>query len=98
VDQFLRLLARVYPLDFVALALIVIFFYFSTLTGISRIGIRVLCLKLYGFKRKGTYPQGILIGAAIMMLVVLALNMQIVILAPGYAYWGSQTWVNVRLQ
>jgi LMBR1 domain-containing protein 1 len=93
IDMFLVILSRVFPLDFVMVALLVVYFYFATLKGLTRAGIRFLWIQLYAFKKRHTLPQGLLIGGGIMMFCVLALNMQLVSLAPRYAYWGSQTWI-----
>eukprot|EP01120_Amphizonella_sp_Union-15-10_P017252 TRINITY_DN9535_c0_g1_i2.p1 TRINITY_DN9535_c0_g1~~TRINITY_DN9535_c0_g1_i2.p1 ORF type:complete len:509 (-),score=58.37 TRINITY_DN9535_c0_g1_i2:38-1564(-) len=90
IDQLLVILSRFFPMDYVLIGIIVIYFYFCTISGISEIGIRILILKLFSFKKGGTTPQGLLCASFILILSVLALNNQFVTLAPQYATFGSQ--------
>jgi LMBR1 domain-containing protein 1 len=91
-DAFLVLMSKYFPLDYVVVAVVVVYIYFATLSGISNIGIRFLWILLYRVKARATKPQGLLIATLIMMLSLLALNMQLMSLFPQYATYGSQTW------
>ena len=94
IDQILVILHRVFPLDFVLVGFIIVFFFFCTLNGLKRIQIRCFCMKLYNFSRNHTPPQGLLLGAFLVMLAILAMNVQFLSLAPQYAYWGGRTFHN----
>lgn len=48
--------------------------------------------KLYKIRARSTPPQGLLVAAIILMLSILALNMELTTIAPQYANFGSQTW------
>ena len=86
---------QIFPLDFVIVGVIVIYVYFAALKGVTGIGIRFFCIKLYEFRKGATMPQGLLIGCGLMMLSVLALNMQMLMIAPQYCNFGAQK-INVR--
>jgi len=94
VDSLLTLLSKYFPLDYVVVALIVLYIFFATLSGITRIGIRFLWVYMYKVRARSTPPQGLLMTAVILMLAILALNMEVTTLAPQYASFGSQMWLN----
>jgi len=93
-DSLLTLLAKYFPLDYVIVALIVLYVFFTTLSGVSRIGIRFLWVHMFKVRPRSTPPQGLLLTAVVLMLAVLALNMEVTTLAPQYASFGSQVWLN----
>eukprot|EP01121_Diplochlamys_sp_Union-15-3_P002663 TRINITY_DN1238_c0_g2_i3.p1 TRINITY_DN1238_c0_g2~~TRINITY_DN1238_c0_g2_i3.p1 ORF type:complete len:168 (+),score=5.42 TRINITY_DN1238_c0_g2_i3:332-835(+) len=92
-DQLLVIVSRFFPFDFVIMAFIVVYIFLCTMNGITRIGIRLLFFKLFSFRIRGTSPQGLLFAAWLLMLCVLALNNQVITLAPTYATFGSQRQV-----
>lgn len=94
IDQLLVILHRVFPLDFVLVGFIVFYFFFCTIKGLKRIQIRCFCMKLYNYSRNHTPPQGLILGAFLIMLAILAMNVQFLSLAPQYAYWGGRTFHN----
>ena len=50
---------------------------------------------LYKIRRRGTLPQGILMGTIFLMLVVLALNYSLtMVVVPQYAHYGNQRFCN----
>jgi len=91
-DNFLTLLAMYFPMDYFVLGGIILYIFFSTLSGIIRINIRFLWVNLFKIRKRATPPQGLLLAAVILMLAILALNMEITTLAPQYASWGSQVY------
>ena len=94
IDQLLVILHRVFPLDFAMVGFIIVYFFFATVSGLKRIQIRCFCMKLYNYSRNHTPPQGLILGAFLMMLAILAMNVQLLSLAPQYAYWGGRTFHN----
>jgi len=94
IDTFLVIIAQWFPLDYILLGLIVTYFYFATLDGIIHIGIRFLWILLYKIRAGASKPQGLLIATSFLMFSLLALNMEIMTLAPQYISYGSQTYTD----
>ncbi|KAK2073829.1 hypothetical protein P8C59_008077 [Phyllachora maydis] len=85
--------ARVFPIDYVLVALLVLFFFSSSVTGIATIGIRFLWVRIFPIKRGRTAPQALLITTVMLALIILAINYAIAMLvAPQYAMYGTQTF------
>jgi LMBR1 domain-containing protein 1 len=83
----------VFPVDYVLMALLVLFFFSSSVTGIASIGIRFLWIKLFEIRKGHTAPQALLIATVMLTLIMLAINYSIVmIVAPQYAIYGAQTF------
>ena len=75
------------------MALLVLFFFSSSVTGIASIGIRFLWIKLFEIRKGHTAPQALLIATVMLTLIMLAINYSIVmIVAPQYAIYGAQTF------
>jgi LMBR1 domain-containing protein 1 len=89
-DRLLVLLSHAFPLDFILLLVIILYLYLATLNGIVYWGIRLCCIKLYSFREARTPPQGLLIGSVFLMINLLAIENQILTIAPSYAMFGSQ--------
>jgi LMBR1 domain-containing protein 1 len=96
-DELLVILSKYFPVDYVLMALIILYIYFATLSGITNMGIRFLWIKMFTFKKRATPPQGLLLASVILMLSILVLNLQVLTLAPRYTTFGSQTfqWQNM---
>lgn len=94
-DALLTIITPYFPADYVVVLLVVAYVFFATLSGIVGLGIRFLWMTLYKLQYRSTAPQGLLMAAAYLMLAVLALNVELLTLAPQYSTWGSQHWVNV---
>lgn len=91
-DTMLTKLSSFFPLDYVLIGGLVIYIFFATLSGITRIGVRFLWINMYKIRPGSSMPQGMLLASAILMFSLLALNMEISTLAPQYSTWGSQTY------
>eukprot|EP01087_Luapelamoeba_hula_P005216 TRINITY_DN1529_c0_g1_i1.p1 TRINITY_DN1529_c0_g1~~TRINITY_DN1529_c0_g1_i1.p1 ORF type:complete len:518 (-),score=65.71 TRINITY_DN1529_c0_g1_i1:134-1687(-) len=96
VDTALVFLAQWFPLDYVLLAVIVLYFYFATIAGIVNMGIRVLWILLYRVKARSSKPQAMLIVTFVIMFSLLALNLEIMTLAPQYVSYGAQTYIDAN--
>ncbi|EFA86778.1 LMBR1-like conserved region-containing protein [Heterostelium album PN500] len=94
IDLMLSSTAPYFPLDYILLGLIIVYIYAVTISGIVRIGIRFLWIKMYEFAPSKTVPQGLLIASILLMLSNLCLNIQIIQLAPRYSLFGTQVWYN----
>jgi len=92
IDLLLWNLAPYFPMDYIALGSLILYIFFCTLSGIIRIGVRFLWVHLYNIRKRQTPPQGLLMAAIILMLGLLALNMEILTLAPRYSTFGNQVY------
>jgi LMBR1 domain-containing protein 1 len=85
--------SKVFPIDYVLMALLVLFFFTSSVAGIASVGIRFLWIRLFDIRRGHTSPQALLLATLMLSLIVLAINYAIsIIVAPQYAIYGSQTF------
>jgi len=98
IDTFLVLMAAWFPLDYILLGLIVTYFYFATLDGIIHIGIRFIWILLYKIRAGASKPQGLLMATSFIMFSLLALNLEVMTLAPQYVTYGTQTYEDVNGQ
>ncbi|KAK4202482.1 LMBR1-like membrane protein-domain-containing protein, partial [Triangularia verruculosa] len=85
--------AKAFPVDYILMALLVLFFFSSSITGIATIGIRFLWVRIFQIKKGRTTPQALLIATVMLALIILAINYAIaMIVAPQYAIYGTQTF------
>ncbi|VUC20739.1 unnamed protein product [Clonostachys rosea] len=85
--------ARVFPIDYVLMALLVLFLFGSSITGVATVGIRFLWVKIFQIRRGRTAPQALLMATVMLTLLVLAINYAVAMLvAPQYATYGTQTF------
>lgn len=85
--------AKAFPVDYILMAFLILFFFSSSITGIAAVGIRFLWVKLFQIKKGRTAPQALLIATVMQALIILAINYAIVnLLAPQYAIYGTQTF------
>ncbi|KAI9648241.1 hypothetical protein NHQ30_002873 [Ciborinia camelliae] len=83
----------VFPIDYVLMALLVLFLFSSSVTGIAAIGLRFLWVKLFEIRKGHTSPQALLMATVMLTLIILAINYSIaMIIAPQYAIYGAQTF------
>jgi len=75
------------------MALLVLFFFSSSVAGIASIGIRFLWIKIFEIRKGRTSPQALLMATVMLTLIMLAINYAIaMIVAPQYAIYGAQTF------
>lgn len=98
--------SKAYPIDYIFMIILILYFFISTVIGIGYVGIRFLWytspltqligrVSLYKIRHNRTPPQGLLIGTVFLMLAVLALNYSLtMIVAPQYAHYGNQRYCN----
>ncbi|KAH6692673.1 LMBR1-like membrane protein-domain-containing protein [Plectosphaerella plurivora] len=85
--------ARAFPVDYVLMALLVLFLFASSVSGLAAVGIRFLWVRIFQIRRGRTAPQALLIATVMLALVILAINYSLVaMIAPQYATYGTQTW------
>lgn len=85
--------AKVFPVDYVLMLLLVLFLFSSSITGIATVGIRFLWVRIFQIKKGRTAPQALLIATVMLALIILAINYAVAMLAaPQYAIYGTQTF------
>lgn len=85
--------SRVFPVDYVLMALLVLFLFSSSVAGIAAVGIRFLWVRLFEIRKGHTSPQALLMATVMLTLIMLAINYSLaMIVAPQYAIYGAQTF------
>ncbi|PNY25641.1 lysosomal cobalamin transporter [Tolypocladium capitatum] len=85
--------AKAFPVDYVMMALLVLFLFSSSISGIAAVGIRFLWIRIFQIRRGRTAPQALLIATVMMALAILAINYALAMLiAPQYSIYGTQTF------
>lgn len=90
-------LSKIFPLDYIFIVCLIVYFFLATITGIIHVGIRFFWINLYRIKKGSTAPQGLLFSAILLTLSLLALNYTMTTtVAPSYAHFGSQVYVKKK--
>jgi LMBR1 domain-containing protein 1 len=85
--------AKAFPVDYILMALLVLFFFSSSISGIATVGIRFLWVRIFQIRKGRTAPQALLIATVMLGLIILATNYGIAMLvAPQYSIYGTQTF------
>ncbi|KZF26117.1 putative lysosomal cobalamin transporter [Xylona heveae TC161] len=85
--------SKVFPVDYIIVALLVLFFFASSVVGIASIGIRFLWVTIFQIRKGHTSPQALLMATVMLTLMGLAINYSLVMMvAPQYATFGPQTF------
>lgn len=85
--------AKAFPVDYILMALLILFFFSSSISGVAAIGIRFLWIRIFQIKKGRTLPQALLITTVMLALKILAINYAIfAMVAPQYATFGTQTY------
>ncbi|XP_028922432.1 lysosomal cobalamin transport escort protein LMBD1 isoform X1 [Ornithorhynchus anatinus] len=92
-NMLLPILQTVFPLDYILITVIIIYFIFTSMAGIRNIGIWFFWIRLYKIRRGRTRPQALLFLCMILLLIVLHTSYMIYSLAPQYVMYGSQKYL-----
>lgn len=88
--------ARAFPVDYILMALLVILFFSSSISGIATVGIRFLWLRIFQIRKGRTAPQALLVATVMLALITLAINYAVAnMVAPQYAAFGTQTFCDL---
>ncbi|CAO3573022.1 unnamed protein product [Mortierella alpina] len=88
-------LSPYFPIDYILIVMIILYMFWATTKGIISIGIRILWINLYSFRRAATQPQGLLAATMLLMLSLAGLSYSLTMsVAPGYSMFGSQKYCN----
>lgn len=89
--------ARVFPVDYVLMALLVLHLFSASISGIATVGIRFLWIRIFQIRRGRTAPQALLIATVMLGLITLAINYAVAMfVAPQYAAFGTQTFCSLE--
>ncbi|KAF4459340.1 lysosomal cobalamin transporter [Fusarium albosuccineum] len=84
--------AKAFPVDYILMALLVLFFFSSSISGVATVGIRFLWVRIFQIRKGRTAPQALLIATVMLGLIILATNYGIAMMvAPQYSIYGTQT-------
>jgi len=89
-DELFIYSSKIFPFDFVVLFVIVGYIFAASFFGITKLGIRFLCIDLCSFPYRKTSPQALLILCGVLQYILLALVMALLTLVPDYVTFGSQ--------
>ncbi|CAG9948777.1 unnamed protein product [Clonostachys rosea f. rosea IK726] len=90
--------AKVFPVDYILMALLILFLFGSSITGVATVGIRFLWVRICQIRRGRTAPQALLMATVMLTLLVLAINYAVAMLVvPQYATYGTQTFCSNKL-
>ncbi|KAF9982380.1 hypothetical protein BGZ75_006230 [Mortierella antarctica] len=88
-------LSPYFPIDYILIVMIILYMFWATTKGIISIGIRILWVNLYSFRRAATQPQGLLAATMLLMLSLAGLSYSLTMsVAPEYSMFGSQKYCN----
>ncbi|XP_063047108.1 lysosomal cobalamin transport escort protein LMBD1 [Engraulis encrasicolus] len=92
-NELLLALQPVFPLDYVLITVITMYFVFTSMAGIRNMGIWFFWVRLYKIRPGRTRPQALLFLCMILLLIVLHTSYMIYSLAPQYVMYGSQKYL-----
>ncbi|XP_077163705.1 lysosomal cobalamin transport escort protein LMBD1 [Paroedura picta] len=92
-NMLLPILQTVFPLDYILITTIIMYFIFTSMAGIRNMGIWFFWIRLYKIRRGRTRPQALLFLCMILLLIVLHTSYMIYSLAPQYVMYGSQKYL-----
>ncbi|XP_072293044.1 lysosomal cobalamin transport escort protein LMBD1 [Eucyclogobius newberryi] len=92
-NELLLVLQPVFPLDYILISVITMYFVFTSMAGIRNMGIWFFWIRLFKIRPKRTRPQALLFLCMILLLIVLHTSYMIYSLAPQYVMYGSQKYL-----
>lgn len=85
--------AKVFPIDYILMALLILLLFSSSITGVATMGIRFLWVRIFQIRKGRTAPQALLIATVMLALIILGINYSVAMLmAPQYSIYGTQTF------
>ncbi|CAG2101600.1 unnamed protein product [Medioppia subpectinata] len=94
IDIILVTFQRVFPLDYILILLMSLFFVLATMSGLKNLGIWFFFVRLYKIRVKKSSPQALLMLFGTLMLTTLGINILFYCISPQYVTFGSQHYIN----
>ncbi|ETO30995.1 hypothetical protein RFI_06124 [Reticulomyxa filosa] len=89
IETLLSQAAKVFPLDYILFALIVVWLFVATIAGVVALDVRVLCFKLFRFRPHGTLQNALIMGVGFIIVIAASFTYLMMTLAPHYTSYGS---------
>lgn len=93
VDILLVYAQDIFPLDYLLYTMMILFFVFTSMSGVKELGIKFFWLTLYQIRANRTPPRALLLMCLILIYILLALNVLMFSIVPDYTTYGSQHYV-----
>ncbi|CAH1773431.1 unnamed protein product, partial [Owenia fusiformis] len=93
VDIMLVYAQMIFPLDYIIMSGIILYFFFCSVMGIRKIGIWFCWLRMFKIRPRKTRPQGLLFMCMMLMFMVLAINILTYMVMPQYTTYGGQHYL-----
>eukprot|EP01027_Heterolobosea_sp_BB2_P018755 GEZU01026373.1.p1 GENE.GEZU01026373.1~~GEZU01026373.1.p1 ORF type:complete len:513 (-),score=90.99 GEZU01026373.1:53-1591(-) len=90
-DKLLVVSSQVFPADYIFFVVFITIVLLGAIAGVSNIGVRIFCFRLYKLTPRKTVPQGLLTSCVILMFIVVVFSVQMTSFVPQYATFGTQT-------
>ena len=91
-DWILLFVSRFFPLDYIVLVLVVLYFFVAALYAMTNLGVRFLCFAVYPLRAKKSSPQAMLLATTNMVFISFAISCQLAWIAPQYTSFGLQSY------
>ncbi len=89
-DFLLLYSSKYFHSDMILFAIVNIYVFFCSIYGFVRLGVKFFVFTWFEVKQGSTQPQGLLVMAFKISLMILAFMLQILTLAPQYSTFGTQ--------
>lgn len=89
VNEMLVLSSKIFPVDYLLFAGIVIYLLICTIAAMTSLGIRLICVT-YQIRKGRSMHNSLILMAFFLIFIVLAINVQVQTLAPQYSSFGDQ--------
>ncbi|XP_054152892.1 probable lysosomal cobalamin transporter [Oppia nitens] len=93
IDIILVAFQTVFPLDYILIILMALFFIMATMSGVKNLGIWFFFVRLYKIRINKSTPQALLLLFSTLMLSTLGMNILFYCISPQYVSWGSQHYI-----
>ena len=90
IDLILIFSSNFFHLDQIVFAIINLYIFICTIFAFCKLGIRIFCFTLFSMKKSETSPQGLILIAFSMTLMIFSLILEITNLSPRYSTFGNQ--------
>eukprot|EP00457_Paulinella_chromatophora_P004695 gb/GEZN01004707.1/.p1 GENE.gb/GEZN01004707.1/~~gb/GEZN01004707.1/.p1 ORF type:complete len:577 (-),score=126.37 gb/GEZN01004707.1/:186-1850(-) len=97
IDLGLIYFSKFFPLDFFLFGLLMLYMFFASLIGLTKLGVRICCFKMYDVEKYATMSNALIMGIWLLVMLLAALNLQVWTIAPQYSLFGTQFYYEWQL-
>jgi len=83
--------SKVFPLDYVLFAAIILWLFIATIAGVAELQVRVLCFKLFRFQARATVQNALILAVGFIIVIAASFTYLMMTLAPHYTSYGNQS-------